>query len=420
MNIWILNHYASDMYFAEGGRHYYFAKYLKQMGHNPIIFCANSKHNSDGITYFDFKSTWIEKINTETEVPYIFIKVRAYGKNGKDRILNMFDFFHNVIRAGKEYADEKGKPEIIVASSVHPLTMMAGINLAKSFGIKCICEVRDLWPESIVTYLRGFKRNNPIIRLLYLGEKHIYKKADALIFTMEGGYDYIIERGWDKEIPKDKVYHINNGVDLAQFNRNRDVYKISDFDFGKQDSFNVVYAGSIRKVNNLDQLLDIAKLINNRRIKFLIWGDGDELPMLRRRIEEENINNVIFKGKVDKKYVPYITSMADLNIAHNNESPLFRFGISFNKIFDYLAAGKPIICDFYAKYNPVISYGAGVYCRSSEPNEVALQIESFSNMTEEEQNKYASAALKAAQYFDFKNLTTELLRIIEETVKKRA
>ena len=418
MRIWIMNHYASDMYFAEGGRHYYFAKYLKRMGHSPTIFCANSKHNSDGVTYFELTSTWAEKINNETDVPYIFVKARPYGNNGKDRILNMVDFYRNVIKSGKEYAEENGKPDVIIASSVHPLTMMAGIKLAKSFGVRCICEVRDLWPESIVTYLEGFKRNNPLIRLLYLGEKTIYKKADALIFTMEGGYDYISERGWDRTIPKDKVFFINNGVDLEQFCKNKEEFRISDTDLDNPDSFKVIYAGSIRKVNNLDKLLDIAKLLVNKNILFLIWGDGDELPKLKERVKEEGISNVFFKGRVDKKYIPYITSRADLNIAHNDESPLFRFGISFNKVFDYLAAGRPVLCDFYAKYNPVISFGAGEYYRSSDTEGIASGIESFSIMNEEKLQKYSTAAIKAAEYYDFKNLTIELLKIVEKTAEK--
>ena len=70
------------------------------------------------------------------------------------------------------------------------------------------------------------------------------------------------------------------------------------------------------------------------------YGDGDEREALQQRVAEENISNVVFKGRVEKKYVRYITSCADLNIAHNTPSSLFRFGISFNKLFDYLAAGN--------------------------------------------------------------------------------
>lgn len=417
MKIWILNHYASDMYFSEGGRHYYIAKYLKKMGHEPSIFCANSKHNDNKKLYFDLDGTWEEKINDATGVPYIFVKVRPYGINGSKRILNMIDFYSNVIQSGKEYALRTEKPDIIIASSVHPLTMLAGIKLAKHLGVKCVCEVRDLWPESIVTYMTKLKRNNPIIRALYRGEKYIYRRADAIIFTMEGGYDYIREQKWSNLIPKSKIYHINNGVDLDQFEFNRNNCKIRDSDLDDESIFKVIYTGSIRKVNNLGTLLDIAKIIKNPRIRFLIWGDGDELEKLKERVDLENINNVVFKGHVDKKYIPFITSSADLNLAHNNESPIFRFGISFNKVFDYLAAGKPIICDFYAKYNPVILSGAGEYYKSNDIHQIAHGIEQFSQMPHDKINKFCVAAEKASHYYDFRNLTRELLKVIDETIQ---
>lgn len=415
MKIWLMNHYASDMFFAEGGRHYCFAKYLKRMGHEPVIFCANSKHNSDGVLYFDIEKTWTEKLNEETGVPYVFVKARPYGKSGKDRILNMADFYRNSVKACRQYAKEDGRPDVIIASSVHPLTLLAGIKLGKNLCVKCICEVRDLWPESIVMYSERFSRKNLLIKALYQGEKYIYKKADALIFTMEGGWDYIKERGWDKAISKSKVFHLNNGVDLEKFESDRANYTIDDSDLDNEDLFKVVYAGSIRKVNNLGKLLDIAKKIRDKSIVFLIWGDGDELPSLKERVSKENIANVIFKGRVDKKYVAGITSKADLNFAHNDESPIFRFGLSFNKIFDYFAAGKPVLCDFDAAYNPVIQSGAGTTCRSSDSEAAAREIERYRSMDKETRDSYCRAAAKAAERYDYKNLAAELLQIIDRT-----
>ncbi len=89
----------------------------------------------------------------------------------------MIDFYRNVKKAVKEYAAQHGKPDVIFASSVHPLTLVAGIQLAKQFGVKCVCEVRDLWPEH--QKFDRFTKKNPLIRLLYQGEKWIYKKLDT-------------------------------------------------------------------------------------------------------------------------------------------------------------------------------------------------------------------------------------------------
>lgn len=155
--------------------------------------------------------------------------------------------------------------------------------------------------------------------------------------------------------------------------------------------------------------------MNDPRVRFLIWGDGDELPILKQRLVDECITNVIFKGCVEKKYIPYITSKASLNYAHNSASPLFKYGLSFNKIFDYLAAGKPILCDFPANYNPVIMGEAGVSVESADPKDIARQIEAFVDMEPEKYNQYCNAARRTAEEYDFKRLTKKLMGAINRT-----
>ena len=330
----------------------------------------------------------------------------------------MIDFYRNVKKAAKEYAAQHGKPDVIFASSVHPLTLVAGIQLAKQFGVKCVCEVRDLWPESIVVYSDRFTKDNPLIKLLYRGEKWIYKKADALVFTMEGAYDYIVKQGWEKDIPRSKVHYINNGVDLEQFDYNKEHFHVEDPDLNDPNVFKVIYTGSIRRVNNLGLLLDAAKCVKDPRVKLLIWGDGDEREALERRVRDENISNVVFKGRVEKKYVPSIVSRADLNFAHNSFTYLFNYGISFNKLFDYFAAGQPILCDFPCRYNPVVTYGAGTEVRDPQPQEVAAVIDHLSELSDEQRQSMGANARRAAEDYDFKRLTDKLISVIEGVSEK--
>ena len=124
-NVWILNHYAGNMYFDRGGRHYNFAKFLKQKGYSPVVFCANSKHFSRG-SFFPMETLWEMHMADEIQVPFLFIQTREYVGNGKQRILNMWEFFRNVQKTAVEYAKTQGKPDVIYASSVHPLTLWAG------------------------------------------------------------------------------------------------------------------------------------------------------------------------------------------------------------------------------------------------------------------------------------------------------
>ena len=178
------------MLFDKGGRHYNFARYLKQAGYEPVVFCCNAMHGK-AERFYDTEDLWQVHQAEDIGVPFVFVKGRTYTGSGKQRVLNMVDFYRNVRQAAREYAAQYGAPDIIYASSVHPLTLVAGIQTAKRFGVKCVCEVRDLWPDSIVAYSSRFTKENPLIKLLYQGEKWIYKKADSLIFTMEGGAQYL-------------------------------------------------------------------------------------------------------------------------------------------------------------------------------------------------------------------------------------
>ena len=410
-HIWIINHYAGNTYFDHGGRHYSFAKYLERAGYEPVVFCCNAKHGKPE-WYFEASDLWHEHMAEEIHVPFVFVAARTYIGNGRQRILNMIDFYRNVKRAAVQYAGAHETPDVIYASSVHPLTLLAGIQLAKHFHVKCICEIRDLWPESIVAYSERLTKRNLFVKLLYRGEKWLYKKADKLIFTMEGGWDYICEQEWNREIPRAKVFHINNGVDLEEFNYNREHNQIRDNDLEDSDIFKVIYTGSIRKVNNVDFLLDIAEEVKNPKIKFLIWGIGDELSALQQRVVTEKISNVIFKGQVEKKYIPYIVGQADLNIIHIMKTDLITFGISPNKLFDYFAAGKPVLIDIQSKYNPVEQFSCGLIGETLE--ELVQNIQKIFEFPRAAQVKLCQNSLAAAREYDFKILTQKLITIIEE------
>lgn len=409
--VWILNHYAGGMHYDNGGRHYSFAKYLKKDGYSPVVFGANSYHGN-GEVFIESINLYCEKENENIGVPFVFVKARPYRNNGKARILNMIDFYRNMIKTGKKYAKQNGSPDIIYASSVHLLTLVAGLKLAKFFGVKCVCEVRDFWPESFIAY-GIIKEKSALIRILRHFEKRIYKKADSLIITCPGGYDYIIERGWDKQISRDKVFYLNNGVDLELFEYNKNNNTIVDDDLENQSIFKVIYTGSIRSVNNVGIILDVAKLLVEEKVLFLIWGAGDKTDELCSRIEQEGIRNVVYKGKVEKKFIPFIISKADLNLMHNTNSSILRFGISMNKLFEYFAAGQPILIDFTCGYNLVTEYNAGVGTSGVSIEEIASQIKKIMSLDKKEITTMKQGAKKAAEVFDFKELTKKLELILE-------
>lgn len=415
-NIWLLNHYAAAMYKNRGGRHYWFAENLITRGYNPTIFCASTVHNSKENIDTGGQKYVLSNVNG---IPFTFVNSPDYTGNGKKRILNMITFYKNLFPVAKEYAKSNGKPDIILASSVHPLTLVAGIKIAKRFGVPCICEVRDLWPESIVAY-GILKRNSVLAKILYQGEKWIYKKADKLIFSIEGGKDYIVDRGWDQNnggvVDINKVHHINNGIDLEAFDNNIKHYVIKDPQLNNKRTFKVIYAGAIRKANNLELILNAARYVKENSkedIEFLIYGDGNERERLEQKCINEKICNITFKGKVDRKYIPYILNNSNLNILNYSYHDIWKYGGSQNKKFEYLASGRPVLSTITMGYDIIEKYAAGISLNDQSAKNIGDTIIKIAGLTEKEYSNLCNNARKAAEDYDFRILTDKLINIIE-------
>ena len=413
MNIWIINHYATKMYFDNAGRHHYFANILNESyGYSATIIAASTNHPS-GKQAFEIGENILYQ--SKSNINYIFLKTREYS-SGKQRALNMLDFYRKLMRSYKSIVEKNGRPDIILASSVHPLTLVAGIKIAKKLKIPCVCEVRDLWPLSIVEYSK-LTDKNLIIKALYKLEKWCYKKADALIFSMEGGKKYIQDKGCDNVVNLDKVHYINNGICLDIFDKNKELYNYQDEDLDDDNLFKVVYTGSISKVNGVDKIIKVAEALkNNSKIKFFIFGNGSEREALEKFIAENNLKNIKFYGLIDKIMISSILSKSDLNIINiEPKYNLYKYGVSMNKLFEYLASGKPILSTFQVGFSIIDKYKAGITTTDSSVESIKNAIIKMYNIINtNEYDNYCQNAYEAAKDFDFELHAKKLNKILLE------
>ena len=252
------------------------------------------------------------------------------------------------------------------------------------------------------------------------------------------GKRFVTARGWDdlsqmihlyeqNHLPVDEkliIQYLQNpkiakefAVYYDLFNKYRSDYQVDKILAGKATKAIRQRASAAKfdeRLSLLGLLLDAAKEVTDPRVKFLIWGDGDQRAALEQRVREEEISNVVFKGKVEKKYIPSIVSRADINLIHGGDQgkELFRFGISPNKMFDCFAAGRPILMDLPAKYNPVEQFQAGI-CLSSV-SEIPAAIRQIQVLSPQAYESLCGNARKAAARFDFRVLTQELMEILEK------
>lgn len=405
MNIWLFNHYAVPPSLYPLARPYHFANYLQKKGHKVTIFAASSVHLSDTNLITDGKFMKAQKIDN---IRYVFLKARNYEGNGIQRILNFFDYTIQLfLQTGKF-----NKPDVIMATSVHPLTCVAGILLAKKYRCRCVIEIADLWPLTLVEY-GAISEKNVITKILYGLEHWIYKKADAVLFTMRGGKQYISNQGWAKDVSLDKIFYINNGVDLEKYYQQKEEQKYLDVDLDRPDTFKVLYTGSMGKANAMYDILNAAELLKNRPdIQFLLFGGGYLEEELKEFCEQKELTNVMFKGKVDKKYIPNILSKGNLNIMTGISDRVSEYGLSMNKMFDYMASGRPTISNIQTQFDILEENRCGTTIEAGSAEKLAEAIVKFYEMDAASYKIYCENAEKAVKQYDFRYLTDELEEIL--------
>lgn len=409
MNILYINHYAGSEELGMEFRPFVFAKGLKNNGHNVITLAASFSH-------LRMANPTVKKSFSEENIDgiiYSWVKTTEYEGNGLKRILNMIQFSTKIFFKTKTI-NKKYNPNIIIASSPHPLVWLNAYLLAKGNKTKLIIETRDLWPETLIA-MEWIKRNSILAKILYAIEKFIYKKADSLIFTFPGGKDYIESIGLDNS----KVNFINNGIDLNKFVKVVLEYNYNDEDLDSDNNFKVLYTGTMGQANALIFLVQAAKILKRKNIndiKFILFGDGYQKAELEEYVKNNSLNNVVFKGRVDKKYIPNILSKSNLNIITGQYIYLYKYGLSPNKMFDYFASGKPTLSNVECGYDMLKQYDCGITVKGDSPEAIVEGILKFYNMPKDKYNKYCENALMAAKDFDFKILTDKLEKVILELV----
>lgn len=404
----MLSQYSPQPQYSGGRRYHDWGRYLINEGYEVYIVCSSFIHGT-GVDVITSNENY--RIVEDEGIKYVYVKTTEYSTNGLDRIRNMYSYYRQI----KKIVPKLPKADLFIARTPNPLACVAGIKLARKYRIPCICDIVDLWPESIVVY-KGISKNNLLIKALYIGEKWIYKNSKAIIFSMPGGYSYIEERGWDKTIPKEKVFYINMGVNIKQFDYDKCNIKYTDFLLEQKDLFKVVYTGSVRFVNNLKMLCDAGKCIKSKGISdifIMIHGSGDQVEELKLYCRENNIDNVKLYGRIEKNQIPYVLSNCDLCVLCYQNTPLLRFGGSMNKMFEYFASGKPVISSARMGHSLICGHNCGIELTSKNPEELAETIIDFYNMSEKERTLYGQRSRKLAEEYDINKLCTKLGEVIE-------
>ena len=149
----------------------------------------------------------------------------------------------------------------------------------------------------------------------------------------------------------------------------------------------------------------------------MIYGDGNQLKELEERVKNEHLNTVKLKGYVNRQYVPFILSKSSVNMLNYSQGQYnWTRGNSSNKLFEYMASGKPIISTVHMGYSIIKKYNCGVELDEDSPQALAEQIMRFHDMDASERNQMGENAREGAKDFDFGVLTEKLIEVVESVI----
>lgn len=406
MNILYIEHYAGSPEMGMEYRPFYLAKQWVNMGHTVTIIAGDYSHlrRKNPIVSTDFQSEKIDGIE------YVWIKTGSYQGNGINRALTMFKFVYKIIRNSKSIVSH-WHPDVVIASSTYPLDTYAAQRIKKLAKAKYIHEVHDMWPSTLYE-VGGMSKNNPFVVAMQIAENSAYKHCDECVALLPYAKDYMIKHGLDPI----KFNNIQNGVVLNEWDNAEVIPEEHKAFFERQkDKFIVGYFGGHALSNALDYALDVAKKIQTIQedILFVFVGDGVEKNRLIERARDESIQNVVFLPPVNKRAVPDLLRYFDCSYMTGMPSPLYRFGLCLNKMYDSMMSGLPIVCAFDAPDTLVRIHNCGYQCSPQNLDEVVDAILSIYRMPESERSKLGENGREAVlRNYTYEKLSEKFIELM--------
>lgn len=401
----LINHYAGSPEMGMEFRPYYISRELVKKGHDVTIIAGSFSHlrkTNPDITE-DFTEQEIDGIR------YVWVKTGEYDSNGVARALSMYQFC-KALSANKKKIVERYKPDVVISSSTYPLDSYPAYHIAKLAGAKYIHEVHDMWPLTLYE-AGGMSKKNPFVIAMQFAENHAYKKSDVVVSLLPHAKDYMIDHG----MKPNHFRYIPNGVVINEWDaakelpeEHREAFKRLKAD-GK---FIIGYFGSHELSYGLHNLLDVTKQLSDENVHLVMVGKGKLKDELISYAKKNDIANVTFLPPVEKGTIPAVIDNFDAIFIGTIESPLYRFGICMNKMFDSMMAAKPIVMAITTPSTPVSESGCGIITKSCDNDAIKDAIRKIQAMSEEERTLMGMLGREAVlNKYTYENIASEFEKV---------
>ena len=224
--------------------------------------------------------------------------------------------------------------DLVYGSSPQPFAALAGLVAARLRRIPFVLEVRDLWPESVISAGR-LAGGGLTYRFFAALERLLVTRAERIVCVTDGWEDHFARLG----VPADRLVVVPNGTDPDDFKvpQTRDQLREEQ----GIEGFTAVFAGAHGPKDGIDLVVDAARQLPE--IRFVLVGSGVGKAAAQARVRTEGISNVQFRDPVPKDQLPRLLRACDVGLHAVSPLTVFEKGMSPNKLFDYMAAGLPVV-----------------------------------------------------------------------------
>ena len=405
MNILLINHYAGSDRMGMEYRPFYFAREWVANHHAVTVIAADFSHlrSRQPSVRADLECS------EEEGVRFRWLRTNRYQGNGAARVASMLGFVGKLLLYADRIAREQ-KPDLVICSSTYPLDIYPGARIGRKANARLIFEVHDLWPLSPML-LGGYSPRHPYIRVLQRAEDYAYRQAASVVSMPPHALPYMVERG----LVPEKFVHIPHGVPLGRAGAAEDCELPPPLEQLLADErarrrFLIGFAGTINWSNNVETLVDAARLLAAQDVSFVIAGDGPRAGELRDRAARYGLENCHFIGHVPKPAIPRFLSRADALALSLYRSPLYRFGLSLNKVFDYMLAAKPILQASNTSNDYVRDAGCGYTVAPEDPAAFADAVLQLQALSADERRRIGENGREyVVKHHDYRDLARRFL-----------
>lgn len=360
--LWV-NHFAVTPDMGGGTRHFEMARELVRLGWQVTIVASD--FHLHGRTYMRRESQRDKASHMEEldGVRFVWLWAAPYRRNDVRRAWNWTSFGQSLARwlRGAE------RPDLIIGSTPHLFAALASWRAARRLGVPFLLEVRDLWPESLAV---GGRTRGPAYRALSAIAHLLYRVADRVIVLARGVGEYLTRLG----VARDRIIFAPNGVDVAAH---------AARERAPEDLMRLVYAGAHGPANGLEAAIEAAGLLrDDRRVSFHLVGDGPSKPQLVDDVRRRGLPNVEFVEPIPKRDMPGFLQSCDAGLMILKDVPLFTFGVSPNKLFDYWGARLPVVNNVAGEIGEMVrDSGGGVQAKDASGEALAAAIRELLALT---------------------------------------